>query len=56
MEEAWEKDRDMAEIWAAVQFLNQALPDLEEMPSLISSTVATLPTEEIRKALHRGAP
>lgn len=44
-------DRDAAEIWKAIELLYQASPTLPELPVEISSRLATLPTEIVRRQL-----
>ena len=46
-------DPDAAEIWSATQWLYAASPELAELPSEVSSTVAALPTEQFRRAVKR---
>ncbi len=46
---AWELDRDAAELWVSVQALLRAAPSLEELPTDLAKKLPVLPAELVRK-------
>lgn len=50
------RERDVGEIWLSQLLLLSARPELSELPDSIASTVASLPVEQFRRAIHGGTP
>jgi ribulose-5-phosphate 4-epimerase/fuculose-1-phosphate aldolase len=53
--DAWDADRDAAELWLAVQVLHAERPDLPGLPGVVADAVGSLPTEAWRRRVGRPA-